>query len=329
MIKYIITGGAGFIGSHLVETLVKKNKKVIILDNLSTGRFDNIKKFKNKIKFIRCDISKKGKWINEFKGKCFIFHLAALADIVPSIQNPERYFESNVKGTLNVLEACKNTKVLKFIYSASSSCYGISKKFPTRETENINPMYPYALTKKLGEDLIIHWSKVYKIPFISLRLFNVYGTRSRTSGTYGAMFGVFLAQKLSNKPFSIVGSGKQTRDFTYVTDVVEAFLKASKSKISNEILNVGSGQTISIQKITKLLGGNKVYIKKRPGEPHCTYADIKKIKKKLNWKPKVKIEDGVKLLLNNIDYWEKAPVWTPKKINKATKLWFKYLDDKN
>ena len=327
MIKYIITGGAGFIGSHLVETLVKKNKKVIILDNLSTGRFDNIKKFKDKIKFIRCDISKKGKWINEFKGKCFIFHLAALADIVPSIQNPERYFESNVKGTLNVLEACKNTKVLKFIYSASSSCYGISKKFPTKENENINPMYPYALTKKLGEDLIIHWSKVYKIPFISLRLFNVYGTRSRTSGTYGAMFGVFLAQKLSNKPFSIVGSGRQTRDFTYVTDVVEVFLKASKSKISNEILNVGSGHTTSIQKITKLLGGDKVYIKKRPGEPHCTYADIKKIKKKLNWKPKVKIQDGVKLLLNDIDYWKKAPVWTPKKINKATKLWFKYLDD--
>ena len=165
MIKYIITGGAGFIGSHLVEALVKENKKVIVLDNLSSGRFDNIKQFRNKIKFIKCDISKKGKWINEFKGKCYIFHLAALADIVPSIQDPKKYFQSNVKGTLNILEACKNTKVIKLIYSASSSCYGIPKKYPTKETENINPMYPYALTKKIAEDLIVHWSNVYKIPF--------------------------------------------------------------------------------------------------------------------------------------------------------------------
>ena len=138
----------------------------------------------------------------------------------------------------------------------------IPKKYPTLEDENIDPMYPYALTKKLGEDLIIHWSKVYKIPFISLRLFNVYGTRSRTSGTYGAMFGVFLAQKIANKPFTIVGTGKQTRDFTYVTDVVDAFLRSANSRLKNEIMNVGSGQTISVNKIITLLGGNSVYIKK-------------------------------------------------------------------
>ena len=325
MIKYIITGGAGFIGSHLVEALVKKNKKVVVLDNLSTGRLENIKKFINKIKFIKCDLSKKGSWTKEFKGKCYIFHLAALADIVPSIQNPEKYFDANVKGTLNVLQACKNAKILKFLYSASSSCYGISKKFPTKETEKINPTYPYALTKKLGEDLVVHWSSVYKIPFISLRLFNVYGTRSRTSGTYGAMFGVFLAQKLSNKPYTVVGSGKQTRDFTYVTDVINAFMKSSNSKLINEILNVGSGKTVSINRIVDLLGGSKIYIKKRPGEPNCTFADIKKIRQKINWTPKISIEKGIKILINNLEYWRKAPVWTPKKINKATKLWFKYL----
>ncbi len=325
MIKYIVTGGAGFIGSHLVEALIKTNKKVVVLDNLSTGRFNNIKKFKNKIKFIKCDISKKGNWIKEFKGKCFIFHLAALADIVPSIQKPENYFNSNVTGTLNVLEACRNAKIKKFLYSASSSCYGIPKQYPTPEKENINPMYPYALTKKLGEDLIVHWSKVYKIPFISLRLFNVYGTRSRTSGTYGAMFGVFLAQKIANKPFTIVGSGRQTRDFTYVTDVVDAFLKSANSSTKNEIMNVGSGQNINIRKITNLLGGKIIYIKKRPGEPNCTFADIKKIKKKIKWKPKIKIEQGVNLLIKNINYWKKAPVWTPIKIKEATKDWFKYL----
>ena len=325
MIKYIITGGAGFIGSHLVEKLIKKNKKIIVLDNLSTGRLENIKRFKKKIRFIKCDISKKGNWTKEFKGKCYVFHLASLADIVPSIQNPKKYFESNVNGTLNILEACRNAKIIKFIYSASSSCYGIPKNYPTKELEKINPMYPYALTKKMGEDLIVHWSKVFDIPFISLRLFNVYGTRSRTSGTYGAMFGVFLAQKLANHPFTIVGSGKQTRDFTYVTDVVDAFLKCSKSKISNEIFNIGSGKTISVNKITSLIKGKKVFIKKRPGEPNCTFADISKIKKYIGWAPKINIEKGVDMLLNDIEYWRKAPLWTPKKINKATKLWFKHL----
>ena len=178
----------------------------------------------------------------------------------------------------------------------------------------------------MGEDLVIHWAKVFKLPAISLRLFNVYGTRSRTSGTYGAMFGVFLAQKLSGKPYTIVGSGKQTRDFTYVSDVVRAMLKASKSRLKNEIFNIGSGETVSVIKIVNLLGGKKIYIKKRPGEPDCTFADIKLINKKLKWKPKIKIEKGINLLLKDIDYWKKAPVWTPKKINNATKLWFKYLE---
>ena len=325
MIKYIITGGAGFIGSHLVEKLIKKNKKIIVLDNLTTGRLENVKRFKKKIRFIKCDISKKGNWTKEFKGKCYVFHLASLADIVPSIQNPKKYFESNVNGTLNVLEACRKARIIKFIYSASSSCYGIPKTYPTKEFEKINPMYPYALTKKMGEDLIVHWSKVFNIPFISLRLFNVYGTRSRTSGTYGAMFGVFLAQKLANRPFTIVGSGKQTRDFTYVTDVADAFLKCSKSKISNEIFNIGSGKTISVNKITSLIKGKKVFINKRPGEPDCTFADISKIKKLIGWVPKINIEKGLDMLLKDIEYWKKAPVWTPKKIKKATKLWFKYL----
>jgi UDP-glucose 4-epimerase len=325
LIKYIITGGAGFIGSHLVEALIKKNKKVVVLDNLSTGRLANIKKFRNKIKFINCDLSLKGKWTKEFKGKCCVFHLASLADIVPSIQQPKKYFQSNVTGTLNVLEACRNATITKFLYSASSSCYGIAKSYPTPENEKINPMYPYALTKKLGEDLIIHWSKVYKIPFVSLRLFNVYGTRSRTSGTYGAMFGVFLAQKIAKAPLTVVGSGQQSRDFTYVTDVVDAFIKSSNSNLINEIMNVGSGQTISVNKIVNLLGGKKIYIKKRPGEPECTFADIRRIKRKLKWKPKIKIEKGIKLLISNINYWKKAPVWTPNMIQKATRDWFKYL----
>jgi len=326
MVKYIITGGAGFIGSHLVENLTRKNKNVVVLDNLSTGRIENLKPFLKKIRFVKCDLSKKGRWQNEIKGKCYIFHFAALADIVPSIQDPEKYYNSNVNGTLNLLQACRNAKILKFLYSASSSCYGIPKKYPTTEDEKINTLYPYALTKKMGEDLIIHWSKLYNFPFISLRLFNVYGTRSRTSGTYGAMFGVFLAQKLHSKPFTIVGNGTQTRDFTYVTDVIDAFLKAADSKIVNEIFNIGSGETVSVNKIVELLGGNKVFIKKRPGEPDCTFANVSKVKKLIKWKPKINIKKGIQYLIKDINYWKKAPIWTPKKINKATKLWFKYIN---
>ncbi len=324
--KYIITGGAGFIGSHLVERLIKyKSNKIIVIDNLSTGRIENISNFKN-IKFVKCDLSKKNNsWIKYFKNIDCVFHLAALADIVPSIEKPEKYFQSNVTATLNIIQACRKYKVKKLLYSASSSCYGITKHVPTNESHEISTQYPYALTKYLGEQICLHWGKVYKIKVISLRLFNVYGTRSRTSGTYGAMFGTFLTQKLNKKPYTIVGDGSQSRDFTYVTDVVEAFLKASKSNISNEVFNVGSGKHVSVKKIAKYLGGETVHIPKRPGEPDITFADTTKIKRKLNWKPKIDIKMGIKELIKNIDYWKNAPLWTPIKIKKATRTWFKYL----
>ncbi len=322
--KILITGGAGFIGSHLVKKLSKKHK-VIVIDNLSTGRLENIKEILNNIKFIRADISKINQIKKHFKGVDKVFHLAALADIVPSIQKPEKYYNSNVTGTLNVLRCSTEYKVKKLLYAASSSCYGIPNKYPTSENEPLDPKYPYALTKMLGEQLIIHWSKVYKLKYISLRLFNVYGTKSRTSGTYGAMFGVFLAQKLFNAPLTIVGNGKQTRDFTYVSDVIDAFIVAGNSKINNQIFNVGSGKTVSVNKIVSLLSNKKIHIPKRPGEPESTFANISKIKKMLKWKPRINIENGVKLILEDIQYWSKAPVWTKKSIMNATKDWFKYL----
>lgn len=324
--KFIVLGGAGFIGSHLAEELSKKKKnKVIIIDNLSTGRIENIKNFRSKINFIKDDISKKGKWQNAFKKVDFVFHLAALADIVPSIDNPETYYQSNVTGTLNVLEACKKFNVKKLIYAASSSCYGIPKNYPTKETAKISPIFPYAVTKYLGEELIIYWSKIYKINFISLRLFNVYGPRSRTSGTYGAMFGVFLAQKLANKPYTLVGNGSQSRDFTYVSDVVNAFIRASKFKITNKIFNVGSNKTVSVKKIIEYLGEPWVSIPKRPGEPDITYANISQIKRYLKWSPRIDIQTGINIMLKNINYWKNAPIWNPQSINNATKNWFKYL----
>jgi len=324
----IVTGGAGFIGSHICEKLIKLKHNVIVIDNLSTGRLENIESLKNRIKFIKSDISKKGKWQSYFKNIDVVYHLAALADIVPSINVPSDYYNSNVTGTFNVLEACRKKKVKNFLYAASSSCYGLTKEFPTSENNKIDTQYPYALTKYLGERISLHWGKVYNFNVVSLRLFNVYGTRSRTSGTYGAMFGVFLAQKLANKPFTVVGSGNQSRDFTYVTDVANAFILASKSNLKNEVFNIGSSKTIKINYIVKLLGGSKVHIPKRPGEPDCTFASIKKIARVLKWRPRVSIENGIKKLLLNINYWKNAPVWTPKTIKNATKDWYKYLGRK-
>ena len=170
----LVTGGAGFIGSHLVDFLIKKKYRVTVIDNLSTGKKENLNNSIKKIKFIKEDVSNTKKIINYFKKADYVFHLAALADIVPSIQKPREYFRSNVEGTLSVLECCKKYKVKKLIYAASASCYGLPKKFPTNEKQKINPMYPYALTKWIGEELILHWTKVYKIKANSLRLFNVY-----------------------------------------------------------------------------------------------------------------------------------------------------------
>ena len=326
--KIIITGGAGFIGSHIAEryTKLSRNFEIIILDNLSTGRLENIENFKDKVTFVKCDLSKKGKWKSYFKKASYVFHIASLADIVPSIEKPEDYFESNVTSTLNVLEACRKYKCKKIIYAASSSCYGIPKKYPTNEKELVKPMYPYALTKYLGENLIMHWNKVYNIPAVSLRLFNVYGTRSRTNSTYGAVMGVFFAQKLSNKPLTIVGSGNQKRDFIYISDVVDAFILASKKNISGEVINIGSGKPRTIKELANLICSNKKSnLPKRPGEPDCTWANIYKANKLLGWKPKVKLEIGVNHLIKNICYWKNAPVWNKRSIKKATKSWFKHL----
>lgn len=305
--KVIVTGGAGFIGSHLVDQLIKDGYEVTVIDNLSTGRIENLSHVIDKIKFIEADISKKGFWQKSFEGGDWVFHLAALADIVPSIEAPDEYFSSNVLGTFNVLESANKFRIKKFIYSASSSCYGSPEIFPTPENSKIDPQYPYALTKRLGEELVMHWAKVYGVSAISLRFFNVYGPKSRTSGTYGAVFGVFLAQKLAKVPYTVVGDGEQTRDFTYVSDVVSAVLAAARSPVNNQIYNVGSGKTVSINRLVDLLGGISTHIPKRPGEPSSTHADISKIKAELNWTPTIPIEKGVIEILKHINYWKDAP----------------------
>jgi UDP-glucose 4-epimerase len=324
--KCLVTGAAGFIGSHLTDLLLQEDHEVIALDDLSTGRTSNLdqaRKSKN-FSWMQADISDP-LTIQGLPEVDWVFHIAGRADLVPSIEKPDEYFKVNVSGTFLALEYARKMAVKRFIYTASSTCYGIAEKVPTPENFRCNPRHPYGLTKYLGEQLVMHWAQVYGLPAISLRLFNVYGPRSRTTGTYGAVFGVFLKQKLAGKPFTVVGDGRQTRDFTYVADIAQAFLAAAKADVSADIFNVGSDDTYSVNRLVELLGGDKTYIPKRPGEPDCTFADIQKIKSTLGWAPKVSLEEGVARMLAVIDDWKDAPLWDEDKIAEATKDWFKYL----
>lgn len=336
MAKVLVTGGAGFIGSHLVDELLVQGHQVTVIDNLSVGRASNLsialENHPDALTFIEADISGSDlKWVAAFANVDTVFHLAARADIVPSIDNPKLYFDTNVGGTVNVLHSMKEHGVKKIIYAASSSCYGIPDSYPTNENNQIDLQYPYAASKYFGEQAIKHFAEVYQLSAISLRLFNVYGPRARTSGTYGAVFGVFLAQKLKGEPLTVVGDGSQTRDFTYVSDVVRAFRSASafqtdESARKFSVYNVGSGRTVSVNKLVELLDCESVAIPKRPGEPDCTFADISLIYHELRWEPRIDIETGVLKMLEEIEMWSDAPVWNPDSIKQATQTWFKFLE---
>ncbi len=317
----LVTGGCGFIGSHLVERLLADGHTVTVVDNLSTGGLRNLP---CSVRLIQTNIAQ---WDGEGtngSGFDWCFHLAALADIVPSVERPEAYHEANVNGTLSVLRWAQRVGVERFVYAASSSCYGLATVFPTPEDALISPQYPYALTKWIGEHYALHWMQVYRLPVVSLRLFNVYGPRQRTAGTYGAVFGVFLAQKANKQPLTIVGDGTQTRDFTHVTDVVDAMVKSAESDVTG-VFNVGSGGTHSVEHLAALIGGNRIHIPKRPGEPDCTFADTRKIQAALGWKPNVRFQDGVRDMLERLQDWKHAPVWTPETIAASTAAWHRYL----
>jgi UDP-glucose 4-epimerase len=324
--RFLVTGGSGFIGSHLVDLLLNEGHHVAVVDNFSTSTISNLETHlaNTCLDVIEADISRTGSWQQAVKDSDRVVHLAGLASIIPSIDKPRSYFDVNVTGTLNLLEAL--TPSTMFLYAASSSCYGLNSKCPTSENEPIDTQYPYALTKYLGEELVLHWRKVYKTMATSLRLFNVYGTRSKSNNSYGAMFGTFLAQLNAKKPLTIVGNGEQKRDFVYVTDVAKAFYGCCISpSILPSIMNVGRGVPVSVNRIAQLLGGEVVFIPKRPGEPDVTHADIRLIRETIGWQPEISIEEGISILKENILMWKDAPVWTPTEISRATHSWFKQL----
>jgi len=314
----------------MVDLLLSKQYEVRVIDNLSGGRESNLEHHKTN-KNLTCewkDICSLESSDPMFSNVDYVFHFAGIGDIVPSIENPIDYMRTNVQGTVRVLECARAAGVKKFVYAASSSCYGLAS-CPTKESHKISPQYPYALSKYQGEQAAFHWNQVYQLPVNSVRIFNAYGTRVKTTGVYGAVFGVFFKQKLANKPFTVVGDGTQARDFLYVSDIASGFLAAAETQHVGQTYNLGANNPQSINTLLKLLGANEItYIPKRPGEPDCTWADTSKIQTELNWEPKVSFEDGVAKMLSEIECWQDAPLWTPENIAQATQTWFTYLDNK-
>jgi UDP-glucose 4-epimerase len=322
----VVTGGAGFIGSHMVDNLLAHGYRVRAIDNLVTGRESNLSHLSRNadFNFERADMRTLEPGHALFTDARAVLHFAGIGDIVPSIERPLEYLSANVQGTVHALECARAARAGKFVYAASSSCYGLAS-VPTREDHPIAPQYPYALSKYLGEQACLHWHQVYGLPVNSIRIFNAYGTRVRTTGVYGAVFGVFFKQKLAGKPYTVVGDGNQRRDFLYVTDVAEAFRLAAETDLTGRIWNLGAGNPQSVNRLVELLGGAKVHIPKRPGEPDCTWADISRIRNDLGWRPSVSFEEGVKLMLKEIDAWRDAPLWDPESIAQVTTTWFQYL----
>ena len=314
----------------MVDLLAGHGYEVRVIDSLVGGREANLAHHSGnpRVKAEYRDIRDYEPGDPLFAGARYVFHFAGIGDIVPSIEQPAEYMSANVQGTVRMLECARHAAVSKFVYAASSSCYGLAT-VPTTEEHPIGPQYPYALSKYLGELAVMHWHQVYKQAVNSIRIFNAYGIRSRTSGVYGAVFGVFLRQKLAGRPYTVVGDGTQKRDFIYGSDVAGAFLAAAETEQSGRCYNVGAGNPQSVNRLVELLGGPKTHIPKRPGEPDCTWADISRIKGELGWSPKVSFEEGVGRVVANIDYWREAPLWDADSIGKATESWFKYLGGTN
>ncbi len=285
MQKVVVTGGAGFIGSNLVDFLIEQGLHVIIIDNLSTGQVENINP---EAEFIHTDLSEVSvTYLTEvMQDVDVVFHLAALARVQPSIEDPYTFNRVNVNSTLKVLMAANSAGVKRVVYSASSSAYGDAIEFPTPETHGTNPLSPYGLQKLIGEQYCKMFSEVYGLDTVSLRYFNVYGERMATEGAYCLVMGIFAKQMQNGQPLTITNDGEQRRDFTYVADVVQAnWLAAThQTSLGGEVFNVGNGKNYSVNEVADMLGGEKTYGYPRI-EPTQTLADNSKAKHILNWNP--------------------------------------------
>lgn len=288
--KCVVTGGAGFIGSHLTDKLIELGHDVIVVDNLLLGK----KKFVNKqAKFYKVDIRNLKKLIKIFKGVEVIFHQAADPRLPVSIVDPVSTHEINVTGTLNVLEAARLNNVKKVIFASSCATYG-GLPLPIKEENEQRPLSPYGLHKKIGEEYCRLFSSLYNLEIVCLRYFNVFGPRKLADGGYPMVIPIFLKQRLEGVALTIVGDGKQTRDYVYVSDVVEANIKAWQSNIKDgEAINIGSGCQVSVNEIANLIGGKTKNVPERKGEMKFIEADNTKAKELLGWEPKIGLREGV------------------------------------
>lgn len=283
MQKVVVTGGAGFIGSNMVDRLIAEGKEVIVLDNFSTGKRENCNP-----KATVYDVDLSTDHLQPFlEGVDVVFHFAALARVQPSIEDPITFNKHNVDGTLRLLKACHDEGVKRVVYSASSSAYGNTDVLPTPETAKTNPLSPYGLQKFIGEAYCRMYSEVYGLDTVSLRYFNVYGERMLLEGAYCLVMGIFAKQMLEGKPLTITNDGNQRRDFTYVGDVVQAnWLAATHTEnLNGEVFNIGNGANYSVNEVADMMGGEKTYGEKRI-EPFETLADNTKAKTVLGWNPK-------------------------------------------
>jgi UDP-glucose 4-epimerase len=294
----LVTGGAGFIGSNLVDELIRQGHKIAVLDNLSAGKRENVHK---DAEFFVLDIADLESIRPVFLKKDIVFHVAAIPRISRSIEDPALTFRSNVTGTLNVLLAARDAGMKRVIYSASSSAYGPQGKLPLSEDMPTKLINPYALSKYIGEELCREFTNFYGLDTISLRYFNVYGPRMDMEGDYATVIGKFLRLRGEGKPLTVVGDGKQTRDFTHVGDIVRAnILAAQIKKGGGEMINIGAGDNHSVQEIADIIGGEQVYVPERPGEVRDTLADISRAKRILGWEPRVSLKEGISQLMNNV-----------------------------
>jgi len=299
--KIIITGGAGFIGSNLTRELTKISNNIIVIDDLSTGNYHNIKNLieTKKIKFYKESITNLKFLKKTFKDIDYVFHQAAIPSVPRSIKDPIKTNNANINGTLNVLIAAKENNVKKVVYASSSSAYGNTPKLPKKESMNTNPLSPYAVSKLTGEQYCKAFTEVFDLPTVSLRYFNVYGPRQNPENQYAAVIPKFILSVLNGKKPVIYGDGKQTRDFTFVKDVVNANILSAKSNVS-DFFNVGSGNNITINKLAELIMNllNKKtgvsHIDPVPGDVRDSLADISKANKKIGYKPKYNLEKGLK-----------------------------------
>lgn len=297
--KYLVTGGAGFIGSNLVDKLIDEGHTVIVLDDLSAGKIENVNR---NATFYKVDISKShlvrtGWYKVIMRGVDAIFHLAALARVQPSIEDPVKYNDVNVNGTLNMLKAAVDSGVKRFVFSSSSSVYGdvIQENLPTNERSALTPMSPYALHKLIGEQYCSLFSKLYGLETISLRYFNVYGERQPLEGAYCLVMGIFANQVLNGNPLTINGDGLQRRDFTYVGDVVRANILAANTESYNTVFNIGNGNNYSVNELADMISKSSTRIHRDPViEPRETLSDNFKAWEILGWRPTANLKTWVK-----------------------------------